>query len=168
MIVNDMLFLARADQGETARDRRRTSVREEIQKTLDFLELIIEEAGVSVRIAGDADASIEVSLFHRAITNLLQNAVQHTSPGAEIAIEISKEAPGVRVVVTNPGDSIPEQHLPRLFDRFYRVDVSRQNNSANHGLGLSIVKAIALMHGGGVFAESVAGRTAVGFTILES
>jgi two-component system heavy metal sensor histidine kinase CusS len=168
MIVNDMLFLARADQGETAVNRQRTSVRQEIQKTLEFLEMILDDAGVTVRIAGDADACIEVSLFRRAITNLIQNAVQHTQRGQEIVVEVTKQAPHVRVVVANPGDLIPAQHLPRLFDRFYRVDAARQNESANHGLGLSIVKAIALMHGGGVFAESAAGQTAVGFTIAES
>lgn len=167
MIVNDMLFLARADQGETAANKQRASVRAEIQKTLEFLEMIIDDAGVTVRIAGDADALIEVSLFRRAITNLVQNAVQHTQRGGEIVVEVTKEAPHVRVVVANPAH-IPEQHLPRLFDRFYRVDAARQNDAANHGLGLSIVKAIALMHGGGVFAKSAAGQTTVGFTIVES
>jgi two-component system heavy metal sensor histidine kinase CusS len=164
-IVNDMLFLARADQGETAVNRQRASLREEIEKTVDFLELIIDEAGVSVRVAGDAKASIEVSLFRRAATNLLQNAVQHSPPGAEIVVEVAKEGEGARVVVANPGEAIPEQHLPRLFDRFYRVDASRKSSDTNHGLGLSIVKAIALMHGGGVFAESNGGRTSVGFTV---
>ena len=164
-IINDMLFLARADQGETAVNRQPASLREEIQKTVDFLELIIDEAGVSVQIAGDARASIEVSLFRRAATNLLQNAVQHSPPGAEIVVEVKKEGDVARVVVANPGDAIPEEHLPRLFDRFYRVDAARRNDGNNHGLGLSIVKAIALMHGGGVFAESTRGRTTVGFTI---
>jgi two-component system heavy metal sensor histidine kinase CusS len=167
-IINDMLFLARADQGETAVNRQSTSLRDELQKTVDFLDMIIDDAGVSVRIAGDAEASIEVSLFRRAATNLLQNAVQHSPPGAEIVVEVAKEGEGARVVVANPGVEIPEQHLPRLFDRFYRVDAARRSNGANHGLGLSIVKAIALMHGGGVFAESGAGRTAVGFTIAPS
>jgi two-component system, OmpR family, heavy metal sensor histidine kinase CusS len=164
-IINDMLFLARADQGETAVNRRPASLREELEKTVEFLELIIDEAGVSVQIAGDAQASIEVSLFRRAATNLLQNAVQHSPPGAEIVVEVASEGEGARVVVANPGDPIPEQHLPRLFDRFYRVDAARRGDANNHGLGLSIVKAVALMHGGGVFAESAAGRTAVGFTI---
>jgi two-component system heavy metal sensor histidine kinase CusS len=70
--------------------------------------------------------------------------------------------------VANPGVEIPEQHLPRLFDRFYRVDAARRSNGAKHRLGRSIGKAKALMHGGGVFAESGAGRTAVGFTIAPS
>ncbi len=165
MIVNDMLFLARADQGETANHRQRASLRQEIEKTLEFLEPIIDEAQVSVRIAGDADAAIEVSLFHRAITNLIQNAVQHTSPGEEIVVEVSGQTPLLKVVVANPGAPIPEQVLPRLFDRFFRVEASRASDRANHGLGLSIVKAIALMHGGGVFASSGSGRTQVGFTV---
>ncbi|MNN98530.1 Sensor kinase CusS [compost metagenome] len=69
-------------------------------------------------------------------------------------MRIDAEHHQVRLGVTNPGEPIASEHLPRLFERFYRVDASRSNSGANHGLGLAIVKAIALMHGGDVFVRS--------------
>lgn len=164
-IVNDMLFLARADQGETAVNRQVTSVDQEVKRSVEFLEPVLDEAGISVRTVGAAEAPIEVSLFRRAMINLLENAVEHSARGAEIVVEIGRQASGLKITVANPGPGIPEQHLPRLFDRFYRVEPSRRSAGDHHGLGLSIVKAIAVMHGGGVFAESGDGRVAVGFTI---
>ena len=72
----------------------------------------------------------------------------------------------VRIAVSNPGEEIPKEHLPRLFDRFYRVDSARSNSTESHGLGLSIVKAIAQMHNGSVFASSRNGVTVVGFSVM--
>ncbi|QRK12403.1 heavy metal sensor histidine kinase [Archangium violaceum] len=166
-IVNDMLFLARADQGETAPNRVPASAAGEVSKTVEFLEALIEDAGVSVRVDGDAHASFERSLFRRAASNLLLNAVEHSERGAEIVVAIAQQASEVRIAVTNPGEPIPEQHLGRLFDRFYRVDGSRRNSRNNHGLGLSIVKAVAKMHGGTVFVTSTGGRNTVGFTLAD-
>ncbi|OJH36201.1 heavy metal sensor histidine kinase [Cystobacter ferrugineus] len=167
-IVSDMLFLARADQGETALDRVQASAAEEVSKTVEFLDVILEEAGVSVRVEGDAHASFERSLFLRAASNLLLNAVEHSERGAEIVVAIARRESEMRIAVTNPGAPIPEQHLERLFDRFYRADGARRNSRDNHGLGLSIVKAVAKMHGGTVFATSAEGRNTFGFTLSDS
>lgn len=164
-IVNDMLFLARADQGVMARDRRPTQIAAEVVKTVEFLEPIIEESGAHVRIVGDACAAIETALFRRAMSNLLQNAIQHSPRRSEILVTITQDTLGTTVSVTNSGSSIPEEHLGRLFDRFYRVNAARSNSDDNHGLGLSIVKAIATMHLGTVFARSKDGWTTIGFTI---
>lgn len=167
-IVNDMLFLARADRGEVAKNRMRTSVAQEIGKTVEFLDVILDEAGVSVKVKGDAEATIETSLFRRAVTNLLQNAVDHSERGAEIQVDVVPEETGIRIAVVNPGAPIEDQHVVRLFDRFYRVDGARENKSGNHGLGLSIVKAVASMHGGTVFARSAEGRNTIGFTVAQA
>ncbi|KFE67327.1 heavy metal sensor histidine kinase [Hyalangium minutum] len=167
-IVNDMLFLARADQGEKALDRVHTSAAEEVSKTVEFFDALLDEAGVSVRVEGDAQASFERSLFRRAASNLLLNAIEHSDRGAEVVVAITRQQAEVRVAVTNPGTPIPEQHLERLFDRFYRVDGARRNSRDNHGLGLSIVKAVAKMHGGAVFAMSTGGRNTVGFTLQDT
>jgi len=71
----------------------------------------------------------------------------------------------ITLAVTNPGEPIAGEHLPRLFERFYRVDASRSNSGANHGLGLAIVKAIALMHGGDVFVRSDQGANTFGIRL---
>jgi len=164
-IVSDMLFLARAERGERAARRIRTSLAREIDKTVEFFDVLLDDAGLQVRVEGDANAAIETSLFHRAVTNLLQNAIQHAPRGARILARIDATNERARVSVSNPSQAIPTEQLPRLFDRFYRGDASRPNSDANHGLGLAIVKAIASMHGGRVFAQWEAGITTVGFTL---
>jgi two-component system heavy metal sensor histidine kinase CusS len=167
-IVNDMLFLARADRGERAPNRIEVSIAQEVAHAVEYLEFIFEEAGVRVRIDGDAHASIETSLFRRAVTNLLQNAVQHAPRGAEIVVSVLQQPGAIRVSVQNTGPGIAREHLSRLFDRFYRVDIARSGSRENHGLGLAIVRAVAAMHGGTVFAESDDGATTIGFTVASA
>ncbi|MHA6163670.1 heavy metal sensor histidine kinase [Pseudomonas sichuanensis] len=154
-IINDMLFLASADQGSKATALTRASLAEEVATTLDYLDYILEDAQVSVSVSGDAEARIEKAQLRRALINLLNNAVQHTAPHQVIQVRIEADEQQVSIAVSNPGPSIAEEHLPLLFERFYRVDAARANSGGNnHGLGLAIVKAIALMHGGEVFVHS--------------
>ncbi|WP_175653139.1 heavy metal sensor histidine kinase [Pseudomonas sp. Marseille-P9899] len=165
-IINDMLFLASADQGSKATALISTSLAEEVATTLDYLDYILEDAQVRVEVKGDAQARIEKAHLRRALINLLNNAVQHTEPGQVIRVVIHSENDQIRIAVSNPGPAIADEHLPRLFERFYRVDAARSNNgSGNHGLGLAIVKAIAVMHGGSVFARSQAGANTFGILL---
>lgn len=164
-VVADMLFLARAEQGVRARGLVASSIAREVGKTVEFLDLLLDEAGMTVQVEGDAVAPIETSLFRRALTNLLQNAIQHSRPGARVLVRIGQHERCAEVSFSNPSAPIAPEHLPRLFDRFYRVDASRRNSGENHGLGLSIVKAVAVMHNGTVFARSDDGVTTVGFSV---
>ena len=167
-IVNDMLFLARADQGEAATGLVQTPIVQEIGKTIEFLEFVLDETQETVKIDGDtaAEAKIETALFRRAMTNLLQNAIEHSRSGAQILVNLHQESSLIRIAVSNPGEPIAHNHLPLLFDRFYRVDAARHNGQTHgHGLGLAIVKAIATMHGGEVFASSANGMNTIGFSV---
>lgn len=164
-IVNDMLFLARADQGETAHCQEAVALAGEVRKTLEFLEPLVEEKGLAVEVSGDVTVEADASLFRRAMSNLLHNAIQHSREGARIRIEIGKDAGAARVAVSNPGAAIAPAHATRLFDRFYRVDAARAFSADSHGLGLAIVKAIARMHGGAVFVQSDAGINTIGLTL---
>ncbi|MGY1892865.1 two-component sensor histidine kinase [Pseudomonas asplenii] len=161
-IINDMLFLASADQGNKATKLTSTSLADEVATTLEYLDFILEDAQVEVQVSGDAQVQIEVAHLRRALINLLSNAVQHTGPGQVIEVRIEVEEHQVSIGVANPGSPIASEHLPRLFERFYRVDASRSNSGNNHGLGLAIVKAIALMHGGDVFVRSDRGMNTFG------
>nr|WP_178125020.1 heavy metal sensor histidine kinase [Pseudomonas sp. Fl4BN1] len=161
-IINDMLFLASADQGSKATKLTSTSLALEVATTLDYLDFILEDAQVRVEVQGDAQVRIEIAHLRRALINLLSNAVQHTAAGEVIQVRIEVHQEQVAIAVSNPGQSIASEHLPRLFERFYRVDASRSNSGANHGLGLAIVKAIALMHGGDVFVRSEQGINTFG------
>ncbi|MCJ0761920.1 heavy metal sensor histidine kinase [Variovorax terrae] len=168
-IINDMLFLARADLGEVATGLVRTVIAQEVRKTIEFFEFVLDEQGAAVRIEGDvgAEAMIETALFRRAMSNLLQNAIEHSGAGAQLSVRIRQEPALIWVTVGNPGPPIDEAHLPRLFDRFYRVDASRQAQGEHHGhgLGLAIVKAVATMHGGSVTASCAGGMTTIGFSL---
>jgi two-component system heavy metal sensor histidine kinase CusS len=164
-IINDMLFLASADQGSKATQLTSASLAEEVATTLDYLDFILEDAHVEVQVRGDANAPIEKAHLRRALINLLHNAVQHTEPGQVIHVDIHAEGDHVSIGVANPGTAIAREHLSKLFERFYRVDASRSNSGANHGLGLAIVKAIALMHGGTVFVRSEDGVNTFGINL---
>ena len=166
-IVADMLFLARADQGEKAHRQTTVSIAEEVHKTLEFLEILLDEAGLQVSVEGDQQATLETALFRRALTNLLHNAMQYALPHSTITATIAATSSHASVAIRNGGVPIAEDQIHRIFDRFYRVDASRTNPSAQmgHGLGLAIVKAVAAMHGGHVFARSENGQTTIGFTL---
>jgi two-component system, OmpR family, heavy metal sensor histidine kinase CusS len=169
LIINDMLFLARADQGEVATGLVRTTLAQEVRKTIDFYEVLLDDLGAEVEIVGDVDAeaAIETALFRRALSNLLQNAIEHSAAGAKISVQIRRAAHDVWVGVTNPGEPIADSHVRRLFDRFYRVDAARNlpGRPHGHGLGLAIVKAVATMHSGSVSASSAGGLTTIGFSV---
>jgi two-component system, OmpR family, heavy metal sensor histidine kinase CusS len=153
-IINDMLFLARADQGERATGLVEVSLAAEVNRTLEFLEIPLEEAHVRAVASGEARAFVNTSLFGRALSNLVMNAVQHCAPGATIAVSIAREHGRIRIAVANPGAPIAPHVMTHLFDRFYRAESSRTNSRENHGLGLAIVKAVAEMHRGTVSATS--------------
>jgi two-component system heavy metal sensor histidine kinase CusS len=167
-IINDMLFLARADQGERATGLVEVSLAAEVAHTLEYLELPLDEAHVQAVASGSASACVNRSLFGRALTNLLMNAIQHCASGSTIRVTILRERDQIRVSVANPGAAIEPALLDHLFDRFYRVEASRSNSRENHGLGLAIVKAVAEMHRGTVFATSAHGINTFGFSVLAS
>ncbi|MEI7297962.1 heavy metal sensor histidine kinase [Paraburkholderia tropica] len=165
VIVNDMLFLARADQGELATERGSASLAEEVAHTLDFLEATFDDAEVTATVSGDAQVSANTSLLRRALVNLLVNASQHATHGTEIRVVITSGDQFGEIAVANRGVPIPQSVIDRLFDRFYRGEASRKNVYGNHGLGLSIVKAIAEMHQGSVFARSADGWNEFGLLL---
>ena len=165
-IVTDMLFLSQADRGASARREALRSVAQVAAGVAEFHDAVLQEAGLRIEIVGDAAGAFDVALLRRALSNLLSNAARHARPGSVVQVEIAAAAPdGVSIAVTNRGETIAAEHLPRLFDRFYRADAAREHADRNHGLGLSIVAAIARMHGGRPFARSEAGVTTIGLQL---
>lgn len=166
-LVNDMLFLSQADRGATARRGRSASLAELAAQVIEFHEALLEEAGLTARIEGDAQAAVDEPLVKRAVANLLGNAIRYAQRGSCVVVCIAPDAAEqVRVEVRNAGEPIAPQHLERLFDRFFRVDAARPDSQSHHGLGLAIVAAIARMHAGRPLAASEGGTTRVGFTLV--
>ena len=166
-IVNDMLFLAQADSGLKARRGQPLSLAELARQVVEFHEAPLEEADLGMDIEGDAELAVDEPLLKRALSNLLGNAIRYAERGSRLCVRIEAADPQtVRLWVENQGPAIDAEHLPRLFDRFFRADASRcELEKPHHGLGLSIVAAIARMHEGTARAESQDGRTRVGFTL---
>ncbi|MXN76668.1 heavy metal sensor histidine kinase [Burkholderia sp. 4701] len=165
VIVNDMLFLSRSDRGERASDLKDVSLADEVRRMLDFLEIPLDEAQLRAELHGDARASVDPSLFRRAMTNLLINAIQHSAPGGMLNVTITRRDTLVEVSVANPGAPIDVAQRAHMFERFYRLEEARANSTENHGLGLSIVKAVAEMHGGSVFVACAGGVNTFGFSV---
>ncbi|MCR4467091.1 heavy metal sensor histidine kinase [Burkholderia sp. SCN-KJ] len=165
VIINDMLFLSRSDRGERATDLKHVSLADEVRRMLDFLEIPLDEAQLRAELHGDARAAVDPSLFRRAMTNLLINAIQHSAPGATLNVTITPRDTLVDVSVANPGEPIDPAQRAHVFERFYRLEEARANSKENHGLGLSIVKAVAEMHGGSVFVACAGGVNTFGFSV---
>lgn len=162
-IVADMLFLSRAHRGIGARRARVDSLAALASEVAEFHEAALQEAGLRLQVRGDARASVDAPLLQRALSNLLSNATRHATRGTVVELGIRRTAAGtVEMAVENLGETIHPADLPRLFDRFFRVDPARSEGDRNHGLGLAIVAAIAHMHQGGTLAESAQGRTRIG------
>lgn len=164
-IVNDMLFLSRASQGAQPRYGVASSLAPMIHDVLSYHEAPIADAALTAEVQGKAFGTIDAALIKRAVSNLVGNATRYADAGSVICIKLSEVAGTLEIAVSNKGIGIPPVHLPRLFDRFYRVDASRTNGTSHHGLGLSIVAAIAEMHGGAAFARSDGGETTLGLRI---
>lgn len=165
-VVNAMLFLSQASRGATARRAAIPSLARLAAEVVEFHDATLQEAGVNAEVIGDASGDFDAPLLRQALSNLLGNATRFAARGSTVNIEITRQADGhVKFLVSNVGPTIDHQHLPRLFDRFYRVDPARAHGDANHGLGLSIVAAIARMHGGRTHARSENGLTSIGFEL---
>jgi two-component system, OmpR family, heavy metal sensor histidine kinase CusS len=129
-------------------------IADELAHLLSYHELEATELGVALGFSGDARLFADSTLFRRAISNVVANALKHTASGGNVSVEVRAERDAVKILVQDTGSGIPAEHLPRLFDRFYRVDASRNTAMAGTGLGLAIVKTIMDLHGGAVTIQS--------------
>ncbi|CAI1625977.1 heavy metal sensor histidine kinase [Serratia proteamaculans] len=167
-IVNDMLFLSHAQAGQYATQLSEVSLREESLKTAEYVEPSFMEKDLVIEISGEVRAQVDRRLFHRALANLLENSARHAATGSAVSVRLQEQRGFAVVAVANQGETIAPEHLTRLFERFYRVDSSRVRSDMHHGLGLSIVRAIALMHHGEAFVRSVDGVNTFGFSLALS
>ncbi len=136
-------------------------------QVVEFHEAPLGERGLRVVIRGDAQIPVDEPLFKRAVSNLLGNAVRYADEGSRHRDPFSTRMAPSRCASSYRTAASPcsRQHLPRLFDRFFRSDSARSDSQSHHGLGLSIVAAIARMHAGRTFASCDQGTTRLGFTM---
>jgi two-component system heavy metal sensor histidine kinase CusS len=153
-MVSDMLYLAQTDNGLLKPGLDKVDMASVAQDLFDYFEAWAEERSVSLTLIGSAAVPGDRLMLRRALSNLISNAIRHTPPGHTVHVSLSSLGATATVSVDNPGPAIPAEHLPRLFDRFYRVDPSRQRKGDGAGLGLAIVKSIVDVHGGSISITS--------------
>ena len=158
-MVNDMLFLAQTDNRQQPENIETLHLEREIRAVFDYYEGWAEECDITLILRGRATVEGNQSMLRRALGNLISNAIRHTPAGGEVHISLEIRDDHAEITVENPGPMIPPEHLPKLFDRFYRVDPSRQRGSDGAGLGLAIVKSIVIAHSGEVSVASSQGKT---------
>ncbi|MBA6092876.1 heavy metal sensor histidine kinase [Pseudomonas monteilii] len=160
-MIDDMLFLAKSDNGLITHEIKSINLLEIVEKLIEYYRLLAEDRGISLAVSGKGCATGDVLMLHRALSNLLSNALRYTPEGQSITIDVQQKELSTVIVVENPGTTIAPQHLERLFDRFYRVDPARREGSpSNAGLGLSITRSIVEAHDGKIWCTSTDGKTA--------
>src|SRR3984957_4994148 len=160
-LIGDLLFLARAESPLTDLHRERVNIGELLTKVRDYYEASASDSGISLAINEQAeplDAELDRSLMLRAVSNLMSNAIAHTPLGGTVTLAATAEGAAIRIEVSDTGVGIPAEALPRVFDRFFRVDPSRSKASGGTGLGLAIVQSILTLHGGSAEITSQLGR----------
>ncbi|WP_406664870.1 heavy metal sensor histidine kinase [Gallaecimonas sp. GXIMD1310] len=163
-MVTDMLWLAQTDNGRIVPALTPLELRQELQSLCDYFELLADEKNISLTLTGDAvNVLADRHLLRRALSNLISNAIRYSAPGAAVRLQLASTATAAEIAICNPGDPIAAEHLPHLFDRFYRVDPARSREGV--GLGLAITRSIARLHGGDVSVSSDSQQTCFCLTL---
>lgn len=161
-IVQDLLTLSKIDYGKMEMNISRFSFRKAVENVYEAAKLNAEQNHHHTMTLTEEDDIPDVNgdreRIEQVVTNIVSNAVKYTPDGGKIEIHVGKSGKNVYVRVSDNGIGIPEKDLPRLFDRFYRVDKARSRESGGTGLGLSIAQEILKQHKGAIRIDSVYGE----------
>jgi two-component system phosphate regulon sensor histidine kinase PhoR len=165
IIVEDLLSLSRLEQKTTVKDIRMVhgEIKPLLTDVIDDFYIRAREKNISVILNCDdgITADINPPLLEEAVGNLLDNAIKYSNQNTEITVSAASAGECLSVIVQDQGPGIESFHIPRLFERFYRVDKARSRDQGGTGLGLSIVKHIAQVHGGVAEVESKIGKGSI-------
>jgi len=157
-MIEEMLFLARSDSEQSHVSMRRLNARQEAERVAGYYESMAEDARIRIEVTGDGMVDADALLLHRALSNLLSNALAHAPRDTVVKVHCAQTADATILSVCDAGSGIEPVHIDRIFDRFYRVDPARRNSASGTGLGLAIVKSIMENHGGQCGVTSVPHR----------
>ncbi|MEB2869769.1 heavy metal sensor histidine kinase [Pseudomonas rhizosphaerae] len=158
-MVENLLFLARADHGQRPVHLQAIDLAHLGEELCDYFQLLADERGACLEHSLHGTLNTDLQLLQRALGNLLANAVRHARPGTTVRLSRHDDAAFVRLCVRNEGETIAPEHLPKLFDRFFRIDPARTEPGDSGGLGLAIVQSIMTLVNGKVSASSGDGVT---------
>lgn len=154
-IITDMLFLAQVDQPTARLQLTPVALGEEARRVAELFDLSAESKDITLKVRGWGTVQADRLMLQRALSNLLSNAIRHSPAGRTVEIGIEARSDGLHCWVENDGSGIAQEHIPHLFERFYRVGCGRSRMDGGTGLGLSIVRSIMQVHGGRVEVSSV-------------
>jgi two-component system phosphate regulon sensor histidine kinase PhoR len=159
-LTEDLLVLARVESGEQRFQLRPVSPADLLHDAADTFTLVAREAQMELSVEATVEDTVKADpeALHQVLSNLISNAIHYAREGGRILIGARRLERAVEFYVQDFGRGIPSEHLPLLFERFYRVDKARSRESGGTGLGLAIVKHIVLAHDGQVRAESQLGH----------
>jgi two-component system heavy metal sensor histidine kinase CusS len=158
-MIETMLFLARVDHAKQPLKLGTLDCKDEFAKLTSYFEGVALNKGIQFVMDGATQVRADATMFRRAVSNLVSNALDHADADSEVELRAYRCGSDVAVAVTNNGQPIALEHLGKIFDRFYRIDAARKGSAKNMGLGLAIVKSIMELHRGRVDVESRAGAT---------
>ena len=169
-MIDSMLFLARTEQSDAAVKAVQIDLHELIEQLCDYFEGVAQEREVGLINQAHDQLLADPGLVRRALANLLANALRYATPGTAVTISSTLLQDRLEITVQNQGASIAAEHLPRLFERFYRCDPSRNQPDDSGGLGLAIVRSIMHLHDGWVSVDSdeTGTRFRLGFPLAET
>ncbi len=158
-IVADLFMLAKIDMRQYALAKERVALGALLSEARDTWQACAAERGIRIAIAGgDAEVAGDPVALRRVFMNLVENAIKYNRDGGTVNIVLERVDGRARVRVSDTGIGIPEEHVPKLFRRFYRVDKARSRETGGAGLGLAICKSFVEAHEGKIDVASVPGR----------
>jgi len=162
--VEQLLDLSKLESGEVPLHREQVPVGALVSRVVSEISVARQSADVAIErtIPDDLPAlDADEERLHQVLFNLVDNAVRFTPPGGEVTIAAGRHNGSVEISVTDTGVGIPAEHLPRLFERFYRVDPARSREDGGTGIGLAIARSVVEAHGGHIRAASIPGKGSV-------
>jgi signal transduction histidine kinase len=163
-LIDQLLDLSRIESGELRLNRAPIPLHPLVREVLSEIEMARADRGVRVADAVPDDLPpvlVDPERVHQVLFNLLDNAVRYTPPGGEVTVSAQRANGGCEVAVSDTGPGIADEHLPRLFERFYRADAARSRGDGGTGIGLAIARSVVEAHGGHIRAESRLGHGSV-------
>jgi heavy metal sensor kinase len=162
-LADQLLFLCRQDAGLQLPKREKVAMDSLLKEVVANMALVAEAKGIDLSLEGECgcDIAADGGQLRRVFYNLLDNAIKYTEPGGKVTVATRTVNGCITVEVRDTGIGIPQEQLPRIFDRFYRVDPARAGENNGTGLGLSICQSVVRAIGGTITATSTEGRGSV-------
>lgn len=161
-IIGSLLTLAKSEAGELTLEMKELSLSDLVQELYLQSRLLCESKQIDAQLVLQVDEEIRIRgdelRLRQLFLNLISNAIKYTAENGSLKLILAMEENYAKVDVVDTGIGIPAEHLPHIFDRFYRVDKARNRMDGGTGLGLAIVKWIAEAHGGSITVRSVVGK----------